>query len=246
MKRLVVSFMLLLMVLVFAGCKPKEQPVEFTPQDVMAYLANTKAAYSNSSSGNIVIDIVENDETTHMEYIYNYSGSVLESLKVVLTMGDTTMEAYVKDEVAYINVQGEKTKAALTYAEGEQIIDEFGFDALTEYVFATFDQSIFNALVIDSNEDGVVTMTWDPDKYVFLYEGLTDEEFLDADERFENISANIKAISVTVHYENDKVTKLTSTWTQNDDSVGTIAIEFKGTDEQTITYPTDLDTYQNR
>jgi hypothetical protein len=94
-----------------------------------------------------------------------------------------------------------------------------------------------------SDEAGVVVLTWDKTKYVLITTGLDDDGILAAGERYDDVSANMKAITVTLTYADSKVTKVESSWTKNDDSVGTITVEFKGTGAQTIVFPTDLDSY---
>lgn len=246
MKKIFIGFVFLLMILMVSGCVTPPVDEDNTPADYLTYLVATQAEYRDSESGNIVLEIVQDGVTTNMEYIYNYSGTTLTSLLCVLTIDDSEMAAYVTEGVAYVNINGEKTKAALTSTEGAEIVADYGFDALTAQAFKTFDVSLFNAFDIVSDEDGVVQMDWDPTKYVLISEGLTTDEFLEADERFEDISTNIKAISITIHYANERVTKIESSWTNNDDEVGTISIEFLGTTVQTITFPTDLSTYENR
>lgn len=245
MKKAIIAFILVLVTIVSVGCKKPPEKKEIKATDFLPYLTATINQYKTASSGNILIEM-DAEEETSLEYIYNYSGTSLEGLLCVLERGDIQLGAYVKDDISYINVNNEKTKTALTLDEETNIKNNYGFEAMTADIFAVFDKSLFAAFSITGNADGVVVLTWDPTKYVLLSDGLSDDEFLEASERFDDISENIKALVVTITYANELVTKIESTWTKQDDSLGTIGISFRGTSLQTIDYPADLSTYHEQ
>ncbi len=241
MKKAILTLMCLLLTFMIVGCK--KPPVDnTTPIDLLGYLTATVNEYMESESGNIVVNM-EKETTTSLEYIYNFDGSSLDELLCVLESDSSIMAAYVTDEIAYVNVNGEKTKAPLSNDEEDVILENYGFEAMLSSVFVTFDLSLFKAFTITSNTNGVAVLTWDPTKYVLDATGMTDDEFIAASDRFDDISANMKAITVTLTYANGKVTKIESSWTNIDDVVGTVNVEFKGTDIQTITFPADLSSY---
>ncbi|MFA6627305.1 MAG: hypothetical protein WCT17_02085 [Bacilli bacterium] len=242
MKKAIITFMCLLLAFVAVGCTKTPPEETTTTLDFLNYVTATVDEYLESESGNISIEM-EKETSTSLEYIYNFDGSSLDELLCVLESGDSMMAAYVKDEVAYVNVNGQKNQAPLTEDEEETILDNYGLEAMTASIFATFDKSLFSAFAITSDEAGVVVLTWDSTKYVLIGEGLSDEEFIAASDRFDDITTNMTAIVVTLTYADGKVSKIESSWTNYDDVVGTIDIEFKGIGTQTITFPADLDTY---
>ncbi|HEY8444930.1 MAG TPA: hypothetical protein VIK94_02235 [Bacilli bacterium] len=242
-------FFILFIFLMFglAGCKPKDKGNK-NDVDFFQYLLNTQEEYEDSESGNIKITVINEGVTTTLEYVYNYSGNVIKSLKVVLTEGDTTMEAYIKDNYSYVNIDGVKTKERFFDSESRAIIESYGFTQLTESVFDAFDKSLFGAFEVVSNENGEAQLDWNPDKYVFLDDDIQDnpEEWIKADERFRAVKDNISDITVTLKYADEKVTSLDSTWKDKDNVESKIKIEFNGTGTQTITYPSDLNEYIDR
>lgn len=242
MKKTIVTMLCLLMAFVMVGCKKPPVVEETTPLEYLGYLTTTIDEYKNSDSGSILIEM-NTDVETSLEYIYNFTSSSIDSLLCVFESGDSVMAAYVTEEVSYINVNNEKTQTPLTVDEEETILENYGLEAMTASIFATFDQSLFNAFTVTSDEAGVVVLTWDKTKYVLITTGLDDDGILAAGERYDDVSANMKAITVTLTYADSKVTKVESSWTKNDDSVGAITVEFKGTGAQTIVFPTDLASY---
>ncbi|MDD3192090.1 MAG: hypothetical protein PHP41_05015 [Bacilli bacterium] len=243
MKKFIISIVMILMIGFVSACKPTVPEDKTEPEDFLTYLVNTKAAYEASESGNIYIQLIDGDEETTLEYIYNYTGSTLTSLKVVLIAGESQLQAYVKDGVAYVDVNGEKTKDTLTSGEQSEILSDYNIVALMETAINTFDLSLLKACTITTDEAGVATLDFNKESYVFISTGLSDEEFLEADERYQNINTNIEDITLEFTYTEEGVSVLDSTWTHTDSTVSSIKIEFRGTTLQTITYPTDLDDY---
>lgn len=242
-------FFILFIFLMFGlvGCKT-DKGNNKKDVDFFQYLVNTQQAYDDSSSGNIKITVTDEGVTTTLEYVYNYNGNVISSLKVVLTEGDSTMEAYIKDNYSYVNINSVKTKESFKDTDSQEIIESYGFTQLTDSVFDAFDKSLFGALEVVSNENGEAQLDWNPEKYVFIDEHLQDdpEAWVEADERYRAVKENISDITVTLKYANEKVTSIDSTWKDKDNVESRIKIEFNGTETQTITYPSDLNEYIER
>jgi len=234
---------LMLTLFVLVGCEP---PQEQTKNEVLYdYFLDTKAAYIASKSGNISVTITEGGSTLSLEYQYNLNDTTVESMKLVLTEGQSITEAYVKDGNAYVNVNGEKTYSPLE-EEGMELISGYWFEDLTDSVFKALNKSIFYAMVVDTDSNGIAELSWDKEKFTFISEDFTDEEFLAANTRFNYVKENMKEIELTVSYENQLVTAVESTWTKLNDEVSIINIEFHGTAAQSITYPSDLNSYIER
>ncbi len=245
MKKILVTLLFLLVIIFTVGCVKPPVKEELKPSDFLTYWNSTIATYEDATSGNILINM-ESEVTTSLEYIYNYETSSINSLLCVLERGDSVMAAYVKEGFAYINVNNEKTKMSLSNDETATILENYSLTAMAASIFAVFDKSLFNAFTITSDADGKVVLTWDPSKYVLMTDGLDDDEFLAATERFDDISENMKSIVVTITYENKLVTKIESLWTKQNDSVAKIDVTFRGIGQQTINYPSDLSEYKEQ
>lgn len=246
MQKFLKIFMLLLVVVGLAACGKKDDEPKVEEKDYFKMVTTAKLAYSDSDSGNLFIEVVNGDVTTTTEFIYNYSSNTISTLFHEQKVGDVVQAAYVTGGVAYVNINGEKTRANIFDQEAAQIIADYGFDGVTEEIFNTFDKSFFKALVKSEDKDGVVTFTFDKDKYVLDTEGLEGDELQDAIDRNLQIVQNVKSITVTMTYENNQMTKLESVWVNNADVTSEINLELKGIAAQTITFPTDLDTYVRR
>lgn len=245
MQKFLKFFMLLLVTICLIGCGDKGNNGGKKDKDYYQIVMNAKKEYSESASGNVYIEII-GDVTVTTEFVYNFNGNLIDTLKHVQKVGEDQYEAYVKDNVAYVNDKGVKTKANIFDMEQEQIVELYGFDGVTEEFFKTFDKAFFDALKAESDKDGVVTLNFDLNKYVLNVDGLSDEEMDEVIERHTNITENIKSIVVKITYSNDKMTKFESTWTDKNDKVSKINMELRGTGKQEITFPTDLDSYVKR
>lgn len=245
MRKILKLLMLLLVVIGLSACKDKN-PVVNNPKDYYKMLVNTQDEYEDSKSVNVLMTIVNGDVTTTSELIYNFDGTQIVNLAQKLTDGNTTYAAYVKDGLAYVNVNGNKSKGTLFDMEAQDVIENYSFNAMTAVIFNTFDKSLMQALVVSEDKDGEAKLTWDPTKYVFVSDGIDENDLDKAMERYSSIQSNITKIDVTIKYADNKVTKLTSTWVDKDNKTSNINIEFRGTGTQTIEYPSDLNTYQNR
>lgn len=246
MQRVFKFLMLLLVVLGLTACKKDGQGPVDNDKDYLAMVQKARTTYSQSNSGNLFIEVINNDVVTTTEFIYNYSSNKIDTLLHEQTVGDVTTAAYVTEGVAYVNVNGEKTKGNIFDLEAVQIIEESGFNGVTEELFKTFDKSFFKALEVTEDKDGVVTFVFNKDKYVLDVEGLEGDEIEEAIDRDEKIKQNIKSIYVTMTYANGEMTKLESSWVTTADVTNQINMELKGIAAQTITFPTDLDTYVRR
>ena len=235
MQKFLKFFMLLLVAVVLIGCGGEGNKIN--KKDYFTVINNAKQLYSESASGNIYIEIVNGDVALTTEFIYNFNGNKIDTLKHVLNSEEVKYEAYVSEGVAYVNDNGVKTKGNIFDMESEQVIRDYGFTGVTEEVFKTFDKAFVKALVLSKDEKGVATLNYDATKYQLDVEGLEGTDLDDAIDRHTNITANIKSVEVKITYENDIMTKLESTWTNNNNKVSKINIELRGTGKQTIEFP---------
>jgi len=237
-----VLYLLLFMVVVLAGCAK----VNVDPLTLHEYFQNTKDAYTESDSGRVTVAITDEEGNLDYDYIYLNNETTIEEMQLLLTEGNSVIKAYVKDANAYIDVDGQKTYAPLASEAGENILAGYWFSDLTAPVFNMFDKSIFNALEINESIKGEAKLTWNKDNYTFIDDNYTPDEFIEADIRFGEVKENIKSIAVEIKYANELITSLESTWTNNDNEVTTIRIEFHGTGTHEISFPADLNSYTER
>jgi hypothetical protein len=237
-----VLYLLLFMVVVLAGCGK----VNVDPLTLHEYFQNTEETYADSNSGRVSVSIVDNEGNFEFDYIYLNNETTIEEMQLLLTEGNSVIKAYVKNKNAYINVDGQKTYAPLASEAGKDILAGYWFSDLTSPLYKMFDKSIFNALKTDESKKGEAKLTWDKDDYTFMDDNYTPDEFYEADIRFTDVKENIKSITVSIKYANELITSLESTWTNNDNEVTTITINFHGTDEHEISFPADLNSYTER
>lgn len=237
MRKTIITLLLFLSI-ILVGCKPT---VKVDNNVLYDYFLNTKEKYAEADSGHIIMIIEDDGESSVMDFTFNFKDNQIESMKLVLNEAGLITESYVKDGKVYFNIDGEKTYTDLEEADDE--VAGYWFLEVTESLFMTLNKSIFNASTLVSHSRGVATLIWDPSKYTFINEDYADEEYFAAEERFNDIKDTIKAIEITINYENTYIKTLESKWTNNDDEESIIKIEFLGTDKQSITYPSDLNSY---
>lgn len=241
MKKAIYLLVLLFIGITLVGCKVNSNKVNST--EIYDYLIKTKNEYSTSSKGHITLTIEDSESTQVTEFAFIYNENVIEYMKLEQTDGDEKTSTYVKDNKVYQNFNGNKTFATLESTEGQEIIEELWFEDITENVFKTLNKGIFNASVVESDKNGVAKLVWNIDNYIFIDEDFTDAEYLEADQLYFQIYANMKAIEINVNHDQELVKSLDSIWTNNNNEVSKIKIEFHTTSSVNPTYPTDLDSY---
>jgi len=248
MKKIIQLLLVFVLAFSLVACDPdkpnNDDNISVTELD--KFVKSTKSNYEDASSASILITVKNGSATSTLEYVYNYSGSEIESLMLKYVSSELTMEAYVKDGYDYVNIEGEKTKSIVGSDTTNAILEKYGFNEMTKAAMENFNTEMLNASTVSSDEDGLATLTFDKSKYVVDYDGLDVDEAFEAQERYTNIQNNIKEITLYVTYANKKVTKLSAKLVNNSDVVSEITIEFRGMETQTITYPSDLDSYTDR
>lgn len=209
------------------GEKKIELTVPFPINQLRTLLSSRLSEYS--SAKNFGIKIVSNDGANELvsEVILNKTDEGnIESLMFKLS-GAENSHVYVKDGFSYILKDETKSKSELTTIEQAILLNNYKFDKLVEVVSAYYRETEFyNALHYVSKDGNVVEFALDLAAYngnVFVTEGKD-------------------AINIKVHLEDGKPVKV-ETLVLVGETVKSTTLEFNGTTNQTITYPTDLDSY---
>lgn len=209
------------------GEKKIELTVPFPINQLRTLLSSRLSEYS--SAKNFGIKIVSNDGANELvsEVILNKTDEGnIESLMFKLS-GAENSHVYVKDGFSYILKDETKSKSELTTIEQAILLNNYKFDKLVEVVSAYYRETEFyNALHYVSKDGNVVEFALDLAAYngnVFVTEGKD-------------------AINIKVHLEDGKPVKV-ETLVLVGETVKSTTLEFNGTTNQTITYPTDLDLY---
>lgn len=209
------------------GEKKIELTVPFPINQLRTLLSSRLSEYS--SAKNFGIKIVSNDGANELvsEVILNKTDEGnIESLMFKLS-GAENSHVYVKDGFSYILKDETKSKSELTTIEQAILLNNYKFDKLVEVVSAYYRETEFyNALHYVSKDGNVVEFALDLAAYngnVFVTEGKD-------------------AINIKVHLEDGKPVKV-ETLVLVGETVKSTTLEFNGTTKQTITYPTDLDSY---
>ena len=165
LKYLVVVFALLLS-LVLVGCGTGEGGGEQKPSKTVDELKTEVQAaleqYIIADHGSFKLVAVDGDKTSTIDMIFNYDNekSGILSLKTVLTNANGTLSCYVEDDQAYVNRYDQaKNVLKMTSKEGEEIANNYCFEVFAESMIVMLNNSFFNALTVDSEENGVVKAT---------------------------------------------------------------------------------------
>lgn len=164
-KYLVVVFALLLS-LVLVGCGTGEGGGDKKPSKTVDELKTEVQAaleqYIIADHGSFKLVAVDGDKTSTIDMIFNYDNekSGILSLKTVLTNASGTLSCYVEDDQAYVNrYEQAKNVLKMSSKEGEEIANNYCFEVFAESMIVMLNNSFFNALTIDSEENGVVKST---------------------------------------------------------------------------------------
>lgn len=224
--------------------KYEEVVTTIAVSELEKFIKSTRSNYEDTLSASLLITIKDGDLTSTLEYVYNLNNpSEIKDLMLKFVAGDQVMEAYVKDGWDYVNIAGEKTKALVGYDTADALLNEYGFNEMTESVFNALDANIFNACSVKTDENGVATLEWNKASYDNIIEEEDPDKLFELLARVQQIKENINSINISVSYANKKVTKIESTWVNKDNVTKQLNIEFRSLDPQTITFPTDLDSY---
>jgi len=199
---------------------------EYTPVQLQNLLKNTNATYSESNHGYVKIEANTGTEQLTAELIYNFADEEIESLMYKLS-GAETAHVYVKTGYAYMLIDESKSKSPMTQTEHNLIIQSYGFNKFTEKATGFYEEPEFFASLSFVEKSGN-TLIYNLD--LSEYNGLEFD------------TAGKDEIKLKVTFDNGAAVKVEVEITE-DTAVSSVIVQYLGTAVQTITYPTDLDSY---
>lgn len=198
----------------------------YTAGELKNLLNSTLNQYSVATNFSIKINLNDGEKELTSEVILNKTTDQIDSLMYKLS-GAETAHVYVKDGYAYLLKDNVKTKSKLTTFEAQQILDDYNFNKMVENLTGFYnEEEFYTAVKFESNKDDVLEFSLDLSAYngtVFVTEAKD-------------------AITVKVSLVDQKVVKV-ETIVKVGEKVQLASLEFLGTTNQTITFPTDLDSY---
>jgi hypothetical protein len=204
-------------------------PKEYTPAELKVLLGDTLTDYSESLTGDVMIEAVDGENILTSELMFNFNAEPgIDSMAYTLT-GAETAHVYVKEGFAYMLRNEVKTKAEMTPTEEATIINNYGFDEFVSSVAAFYSETeFFDALVFGSRVDNVLT-------YTLTLASYTGTVFTVAGKDSITLKVYLGAEDVVLKVETLIVEGTATNYT---------ILYFKGLGVQTITYPYDLNTYE--
>lgn len=207
---------------------------DMTTDEAKDLLMTILDEYLESTSGSL--KITTNDEIGSMvsELVYNYNNDgEIESLMYKLVVDndpDSERHVYVKDGYSYILANKTKVKNELTAQEITSISTQYSQAAfLAEATKFYTEDAFYAALEFSGRGEGTVEFKLNLSKY----EG----------EVFNTVGAD--EIKLVITLNNDKVTIVEIQKKVGSNTVS-LVVEYKGSTTQTITYPSDLDSYEEQ
>lgn len=245
----IVLYMFFVLGLFLVGCDdpviiPEEKLI--THEEVVSLYNDTIDKYLVSQSVGLYMVVESDSKKAEVTFNYNLNGFKISSLEYVSKSSNGNYSSYIKDSIEYVNYDGTKTQNTLSSSVESSLITQYSFINITKDFFGIFNESILNSLVVKSDKDGVVKLEWDKSKYVLNLEGLTVEEKEKATLKFNGIKDNTSSIEVNMVYNDKEILKIDSIWKKTDGKEQKLLLEFKGLDNVTINYPSDLSSYENR
>lgn len=207
---------------------------DMTTDEAKDLLMTILDEYLESTSGSL--KITTNDEIGSMvsELVYNYNNDgEIESLMYKLVVDndpDSERHVYVKDGYSYNLANKTKVKNELTAQEITSISTQYSQAAfLAEATKFYTEDAFYAALEFVGRGEGTVEFKLNLSKY----EG----------EVFNTVGAD--EIKLVITLNNDKVT-IVEIQKKVGSNTASLVVEYKGSTTQTITYPSDLDSYEEQ
>lgn len=201
---------------------------DYTATELRAVLTAVLDKYLASKNGSIKVTVNDGTEEMVSETIFNYAadGSI-ESLMYKVVIDEET-HVYVKDGFSYMLTNGAKSKRELTAQEETTIKNSYSHSVFLDSVTKFYtEEKFYDSLNFVGKEDNTVTFELDLNEY--------DGTVFNTD--------NDKIVIKTT-FTNDLVSKVEINTTEGT-TTKTMVVEYRGTSVQTITYPTDLESYGN-
>lgn len=194
----------------------------YTSQDLMKGLLAIKEEYSLANSVNMFIETKEGT----CEMIYNIDGGVYKEFKYSV-IGKTSSNVYIKDGILYSNLETAKTKNTLSVSEAESIAEQYNASVFLEDVTSFYDEDAFFLALNKKQETSE-----------FVEFELVLNDYLGS-----LPVAGIDEVIIRATLENGKITSVELVYTTKGVS-DSVKVYYRGTTQQTIEYPSDLDSYE--
>lgn len=188
--------------------------------DLATALKATLDKYLESDSFNVLIEVTKDSQKTLMEMIYNKASSGLYDEFFYQIKGNITTMTYVKGDTAYMLDESVKKKATLSSGEKEALVKDYNGSEFLSKVASFYDEAAFFTAL----------------------EVVNEKEFKLILNKYEGKALNVNGIdSVTlkVEYSEGYVTKVELSYSNG----SKVSVSYRGFGHQTITEPSDLNTY---
>ena len=206
-----------------------------------AYYNNTIDAYKSAKSVDVKFSYNDNTSNQTVEFKYVLEDNKIKELAYVVTNLNGELSIYVKDDVAYMNAYGTKSKTAMTDENTATYMEKYTFKNVINEVTNLFGYTFYTGANLVSAGNGKIKLDCDL-SLLSADPSLDDDALFDMEENIEKLQAK-KSLTVEYEYSDKLLTKLVGVVTEQDDSTKTFTVEFKGTSAN-ITFPS-FDDYKD-
>ena len=207
--------------------EPPQPPKEYTPTELKGLLSDVLTAYGEATNGSVTIEAGKGTEVLTSDLVFNFTSEKRITSLMYKLSGTDTAHVYVKEGYAYMLRNELKTKSEMTLTEETTIVNSYGFNKFASAITLYYNETeFFTALSFVSRVDNVLTYTLDLSTYAG---SVFDTEGKDS-------------ITIKVYLVDEEVVRVDTLIKVGEDENFT-KIHFKGLGVQTISFPFDLDTY---
>ena len=199
----------------------------YTPAQLKDLFTNLRNEYSSAKNGHVKLEASAGQGGIVTELKYNFGTDEINSLMYKLS-GEATAHVYVKDNYAYMFINDVKSKTEMTETEHTLIMESYGFDKYSEEALAFIDElEFYQSITFDKKQENTLIYNLN----LATYDGVVF-----------NVDGKDK-VSLYITFEEEQIVEV-----EFKVFVGTtesnVKMYFFGTAIQSITYPTDLDSYE--
>ena len=199
---------------------------------------STVDAYGKATSVDVKFSYNDSKGSQTISFQYNLEGNKIKDLAYVVSNLNGELSIYVKDGVAYMNAYGTKSKSNMTDDDYSIYMDKYTFKSAIEEVSSLFGYTFYTGATLKSATAGKISLDCDLSQ-LSADPALDDDKLFEMEENLEKLKEK-KALTVEYEYS-DTITKLVGVVTEQDDSTKTFTVEFNGTSQVTINYPSFAD-----
>lgn len=206
--------------------------VLITLEEVLELIEDVKSEFLVVSELNILLETEVNEEVASLKASYEISGFNVNSFKYKSSIADEEYEAYVKNNIQYINFNGYKVQKSLPKELERKLISDYSFLSLTETFFLVHTEAYFNILKVLLDEEGIIKLSWDKEEFI-------NAEFITLLKEELGLNADIDSIEVEIKHNEEGIIYIESIIKGGSEKVRFL-LNFYA-DE--FVYPIDLDGY---